>query len=506
MKKIPDELGKPFITKEWKQHAELVAHLGQFSQNILLVAAPKGGGKSTFLQHVIQIVTPNLRKISLQGGETTKAEELIQKVANQFKISWSGIEATLLQIRTVVAESYQRDRLTSCLFVDDAHLLTNDALQAVLKLVDFDVESNAQFHLVLLGESSLELRLFSPELSQLVQGKVYAIELDTWTLRDLTTFLAEDGSLADLTADQVAYIFEQSRGIPGSVVRMRNTVLDKSTIAGKKMSKQDSKKRAIHPISLGVMLGVLVGGGYLLFNGILEEDGSNAPINAAHAEDPWAKEITPQKPAKVAFHFDNEQQAINASDEDTSEEKGGRAMPLASNVPMHEEVAATTPAAAPVSAVVPAPVVHRAPAAASTAAKAEAEAVKTDEPNATQATPEQHSAKSNQQQKVAAGRSLSDEEKYLLTLNKHHYTLQLLGASRVESIQQFVERHALENNTYSFSTKRADKDWFAVVYGDYPSAQAAKAAIQNMPHSLKQAKLQPWVREMQSVQDDIKKS
>jgi septal ring-binding cell division protein DamX len=44
------------------------------------------------------------------------------------------------------------------------------------------------------------------------------------------------------------------------------------------------------------------------------------------------------------------------------------------------------------------------------------------------------------------------------------------------------------------------------VYGDYSSQDAARAAVKSMPASLKSANLQPWVREINSVHEDIRQS
>ena len=63
----------------------------------------------------------------------------------------------------------------------------------------------------------------------------------------------------------------------------------------------------------------------------------------------------------------------------------------------------------------------------------------------------------------------------------------------------------LENKASYFKTKLSNKDWFVVVYGNYPTQQAAKGAIAELPSSLAEAPLQPWVREMSVIHADIQK-
>ena len=106
-------------------------------------------------------------------------------------------------------------------------------------------------------------------------------------------------------------------------------------------------------------------------------------------------------------------------------------------------------------------------------------------------------------QKESSKKSLSLEENTLLSRDKHRYTLQLLGASNQVSIQEFIRKHAIEQKAHSFKTKRQGKDWYVVVYGDYSSSQEAKKAANAMPSSLKNAHVQPWVREVSAVHEDI---
>lgn len=97
---------------------------------------------------------------------------------------------------------------------------------------------------------------------------------------------------------------------------------------------------------------------------------------------------------------------------------------------------------------------------------------------------------------------LDEVEAKLLAADAHHYTVQLVGAKDEEKVKQFIAQHQLEGIHY-FRTQREGKDWYVVLQGEYPSLQAAQAAIDKLPATLKQADT-PWVRELQSVQSEIK--
>ncbi len=86
------------------------------------------------------------------------------------------------------------------------------------------------------------------------------------------------------------------------------------------------------------------------------------------------------------------------------------------------------------------------------------------------------------------------------------YTLQLLGAGNEENVQQFIKQHAFKDKVHYYRTSNAGKDWFVVVYGEYPNKNAAKAALATIPQTLKAKGVQPWVRELQvAEQENIRK-
>jgi len=508
---LEDQRSHTFITPAWQEHAEMVSHFCQFSQNVLLIVAPESGGKTTFLKHVLSKPAAKLRTHTIYAEPQTTVESLMRNVIKGFDLDWVELSAVTQQVQANIEEDYFQQEITWALFVDDAHLLSNEQLQALLALVKYDVEARKHLHLILLGEPSLELRLLAPEFSTLVQGKMFTLELESWTLQDLQTLFARDA--AKISKEQISVIFERSRGLPGYVMRERDAALGYST-TGKKMTKSNFKFWGMHPVSLGILAGVMIGGGYLFFNSSQDMDGSSIPVNAAQpAENNWSNNDISAKKANtgVAFHFDK----VDNSDiveEDMTPEQGATAMPLANTVPVlgsensktiENNVHQNTDSAKPTTTASPtAPVVEQKTQVQKAVPK---EVTKTAEAPAIKPADSEKKVLKNEA-KDSARKSLSQEELHLLSADRHHYTLQLLGASKIESVNQFIRQHNLQDKTHFVRTKRAGKDWYIVVYGDYPSAQAAKAAAKTIPESLRKTKLEPWVREIHAVQEDIRLS
>lgn len=95
---------------------------------------------------------------------------------------------------------------------------------------------------------------------------------------------------------------------------------------------------------------------------------------------------------------------------------------------------------------------------------------------------------------------LSRDEQHLMAMNPNHYVIQLLAASIDANVEQFIVRHGLQGQAFYFHTLRDGKDWYAVVYGEYPTKEAAnqaKAALQQQYH------VRPWVRSVTDIQQEI---
>ncbi|WP_369308794.1 SPOR domain-containing protein [Providencia rettgeri] len=81
-----------------------------------------------------------------------------------------------------------------------------------------------------------------------------------------------------------------------------------------------------------------------------------------------------------------------------------------------------------------------------------------------------------------------------------HYTLQLGSAGSPEGLEAQARRYKLRNYLV-YETVRNNRQWYVLVYGEYPTIRAAKHAIQVLPSTFQRDK--PWVRSIQQVQSEL---
>lgn len=103
-------------------------------------------------------------------------------------------------------------------------------------------------------------------------------------------------------------------------------------------------------------------------------------------------------------------------------------------------------------------------------------------------------------QLTAKPSSSTPDEKWLAELTNHDYLLQLVGASRRNSLEIFVKEHLANSIRIPriIRSERDGKDWFILLAGPYSSKAKARVAIDNLPPKVQANG--PWIRKASSLQ------
>ncbi|WP_082956963.1 SPOR domain-containing protein [Morganella psychrotolerans] len=99
---------------------------------------------------------------------------------------------------------------------------------------------------------------------------------------------------------------------------------------------------------------------------------------------------------------------------------------------------------------------------------------------------------------VFAGNSGSN----LRTAPARHYTLQLSSAATPEGLYD-TARHYKLSNYVVYETVRHGRQWYVLVYGDYPDLTSARRALKKLPAAVTANK--PWARSLKQVQAELMK-
>ncbi len=99
-----------------------------------------------------------------------------------------------------------------------------------------------------------------------------------------------------------------------------------------------------------------------------------------------------------------------------------------------------------------------------------------------------------------AGGALTADEQYLIGQDAGNFVLQIMGSDDQARVRSFIARAGVPLRVYRKLNN--GKEWYSVVYGNFPSRAAADKAQKNLPKGLGSAR--PWVRRLDAVQKEIR--
>jgi len=97
---------------------------------------------------------------------------------------------------------------------------------------------------------------------------------------------------------------------------------------------------------------------------------------------------------------------------------------------------------------------------------------------------------------------IDDPQAWVRSQNGSYYTLQLASSTNAKLIEKYFSENNLSGKAGYYKNRREGEDWYALVYGAYPSVNLAKQAISSLPKDLR--KWSPWVRKMSNIQRIMK--
>jgi len=95
------------------------------------------------------------------------------------------------------------------------------------------------------------------------------------------------------------------------------------------------------------------------------------------------------------------------------------------------------------------------------------------------------------------------QQDWILKQRATDYTFQLMGSWQHQEVTEFIEKYALVGDVAEFESIRNGRVWYALVYGVYNSKQTALTASSSWPAPLNT--LPSWLRRFDSVQKQISK-
>jgi general secretion pathway protein A len=210
-------------------------------KGFVVLEGEAGTGKTTLLRKLLRILPETQAQTSVVLNPTLTPAELIEHVLIGFGIPNPPESKTQ---RLLILEKFLRDAgergKAPALIVDEAHKLSNEVLEEIRLLTNFETDQSKLLQIVLTGQPELKDTLNRPELWQLKQRVAVRLKVMPLTLEEIHAYLAHrwtraGGSLPLPFSDEaITLIAKWSKGIP----RIINSICDNSLLLGFSDSKR----------------------------------------------------------------------------------------------------------------------------------------------------------------------------------------------------------------------------------------------------------------------------
>ncbi|MES9880070.1 MAG: AAA family ATPase [Sedimenticola sp.] len=541
-----------FSTPEITQRLDLLRHLTDNSERILVLRGGAGSGKSTLFQRYQQGARDEWVLCPVISNPMLHPEQLFSLLGNCFGVQ--GEDGGSMDLLLEQFENLQELGSLPVIVIDDAHLLPLSTIIALLRLFEHRRGDRALVRIILFALPQIDDLLHTPQIQAMNLQVLQMLELPVLTRQQMGEFInfisggpEVSGAFDNAEVDRIAEI---SGGVPG-VIEEQVTALLRARAATEKSADSSSSSEEVGSAPLRLSTPALLGGaglGVLIIFALLFQDGINRlfeggdepmqaqqrssdivldlpqqaakpvePIPVVPVESPAVEVVSPPEAepvmielAEVAATPINVEESAPEPMLEIAEAPVGSRMNLSQassdesadlyniedirlEIPVESRVERVPePEAGPV--VTPSPALKAAPDAAAVVDIAESKS---------QPVP---AAKAVAIEVSQQGRPLPSAERreaWLQVQNPSAYTLQLVGVQSEQAADTFVSRHKLAAASAIFKTEREGGAWFSVVYGVYADRDAAVAAREKLSAGLRRNAV--WPRSFASIQQAIAK-
>ncbi|HET7202512.1 MAG TPA: AAA family ATPase [Steroidobacteraceae bacterium] len=203
-----------------------------FTDGFVVITGEIGSGKTTLIETFLKEIDQDVVVAQINQTQVSPIE-FLQAVLAQFGFSpFRMRKAELLAtLNNFLIEQYANGRKV-LLVVDEAQNLTNKVLEEVRLLSGVETTKEKVLRIILAGQPELNVRLDSPELTQLRQRVRLRFHLNALTEQEMAAYVGHRLGVAGATyeifePDTFPLVYRYTGGIP----RLINTLCDTSLLA-----------------------------------------------------------------------------------------------------------------------------------------------------------------------------------------------------------------------------------------------------------------------------------
>ncbi len=211
-----------FATPQLTQRLDLLQHLILYSDLILVITGAPGSGKTTLLNRLVSVTSQPWHVSVVQAHVEMDVPQFLAKAKQGFDLLGSGL-SVIDQVNQLkdAAENWRSNSQTPLLVVDEAHLLSTDALNKVVQLAS--EVNQAGLRILLLGEPQLVERLTAAATHAPGGHIMHLVDMPAFNESQTAEYLRYRVRRSGLDAaalfpdDVAGRLYKSSEGLPGGL-------------------------------------------------------------------------------------------------------------------------------------------------------------------------------------------------------------------------------------------------------------------------------------------------
>lgn len=488
-----------FLTPQLNQRINLILHLVQYSDQMLVVTGPRGSGKTALVGRLLGDAGPRWRACLLEASPEMDSGLLLAEVLAGFGLpERSATTGDPVAALEAYLAGLRKGAMRPVLVVDEAHLLPTASIDPLVRLAG--ERKRLGLAVVLFGEPPLLERVSRSVGS----GLLHVVDIPALTEEQVGEYLDLRLGWAGLKGrrpfnrEAVRVLWKSSRGLPGVLNQAAARFLANRVEAGpggvfgilRPIGEWLGRQRKLVAAAAGVVaVSALAGAAAWLIAGSEPEPtvATTIPLRDPGTEPGQTRVKEPRAPlmpppsatyppvSPEAARALQQQPALRTLETSRSPQGPAEGTATARTSPGPASEPAPRPTPAP-QVLPPAPPPPPAP------------------PSPVRPTPAKPES--------APAEAPRLDESWLLAQAPENFTVQLFGSHDRYAAERFKESVRLKNRLAVYRTNRNGKDWFVVVAGSHSTRDAAQRAIQGLPAEVKRNN--PWPRSLASVQESIR--
>ncbi|MDH5447236.1 MAG: SPOR domain-containing protein [Gammaproteobacteria bacterium] len=224
-----------FSTPEASQRMNLLVHMTQYSDMVLMVLGDEGMGKTSLLQNYVKSAHSNWHICRINANTMMDKDQLLFRIAEDFGLESLPANSAELQemLYDKMIQLHQNDVLP-VIIVDDAHELSVDAISQLFIMAEIKAGDVTMVHIVLFAESLIEKTINASNVRKIRERIGHTFELEPFDDIETADYIQSRLTLAGLEGENpfspkvIHQIHKQSHGNPARINELAHIALDEA--------------------------------------------------------------------------------------------------------------------------------------------------------------------------------------------------------------------------------------------------------------------------------------